>query len=314
MLQERLISGNLIALAIIAVMVADAWLARFLPENWKVAGFSIEYWALHGALCTGLLVTLTALLTRELLAMARAHGFSPLRHATFVFAIGLVIGPYISYNLRETARYYDESWSGFWLAIALGYAFWMQAVRRGTAQVLINIATTMFLVFYAGGLIGFMAKLRMEVGGPEGAVLLLFSVFVMKMTDVGAFFTGMLFGRNKLIPWLSPKKTWEGLIGGIVIAIGAAVGIGRLLVGFAVVPTHAAALQSWWVLPVFGFIMALFSIAGDLAGSLLKRDAQLKDSSRLIPGMGGMLDILDSTLLAAPAAWFFWTRVAWLAD
>ncbi|RMF84108.1 MAG: hypothetical protein D6744_03640 [Planctomycetota bacterium] len=313
-LQQRLISGNLIALAIIALMIADAWLARFLPQDWKVSGFSVEYWALHGALCTALLVTLAALLTRELLAMARAHGFFPLRHATFVFTIGLVVGPYVTYNLRETARYYDESWSGFWLAIALGYAFWMQAVRRGTEQVLVNIATTMFIVFYAGGLVGFMTKLRMEVGGPEGAVLLLFSVFIMKITDVGAYFTGMLFGRTKLIPWLSPKKTWEGLFGGVVVAILAAFGVGKWLAQSGLVAGHARVFESIWLLPLFAVMMALFSIAGDLAGSLLKRDARLKDSSHLIPGMGGVLDILDSTLLGAPAAWFFWTRAAWLAD
>ena len=96
-------------------------------------------------------------------------------------------------------------------------------------------------------------------------------------------------------------------------AVLSAIAVGLSLQAAGLCPRQAAVLSSPFALALFGLLMALLAIAGDLAGSLLKRDAAVKDSSRMIPGLGGMLDILDSPLLAAPAAWLFWTRLATLA-
>jgi len=308
-LRERIIWGGSLAATVLAVCGLDGWLST-RAWTWRVAGVDVGYWLRNGALLTAGTGLLVSLLVRELLHLARLHGFQPLRFESYLFVLGLVVGPYVSFNLRRTAAWYDESLAMLWLAIALGYAFWAQAVRRGTHQVLINLSTTMFIIFYAGGLAGYITRLRMEVGGTAGVVLVLYSMAVVKMTDVGAYFTGLWLGRTKLIPWLSPKKTWEGLFGGLVWAVLCA-----LLVGWAVnrsglVALPAGGLGTPWGLALFGLLMAVFSIAGDLAASLLKRDAALKDSSHMIPGLGGVLDVVDSPLLAAPAAWYFWTRLA----
>jgi phosphatidate cytidylyltransferase len=323
-LRNRLISGFSLAAGIIGLMAVDGWLTGLVLDDrirWNVANLNIGIWLCNGLAPAILVAALTWLLARELITLANARGYRPLRFESQFFALGLVLGPYISYNLRETGFGYDESWGGLWLAIALGYAFWMQAVRRGAENAMGNIAATMFIIFYAGGLGGYLTKLRMEIGslpaidagglaGAEGATVLLLSMFLVKITDVGAFFTGTFLGRNKMIPWLSPKKTWEGLGGGILTAVGFALLLGNACHAIGLLPHFESIVRGQWGLIAIGVLMAAFGTAGDLAASLLKRDAAVKDSSELIPGMGGVLDILDSPLLAAPAAWFFWTRIA----
>lgn len=310
MLHLRLIFGTLLALAVIGVTVLDGAVSAMPGPGWRCFGVSLDHWLLNGALSTLLVLCLAALAVREMLRLARHLGYTPLRFEAYVFAGGLVIGPYVSFNVARSGALYDESWGMLWLALALAVAFLAQAVRRGTERVMGNLATTLLIIVYAGGLLGFMTKLRMEVSGPAGAALLLFSMFIIKMTDVGAYFAGLAFGRHRAVPWLSPKKTWEGFAGGIVTAVLCAVFVGGALAPAEWLSAHRGALAAPGAMFAFGLVMAAFSIAGDLAESLLKRDAAMKDSGTAIPGMGGFLDVLDSAMLAAPAAWFFWTRIS----
>jgi len=135
--------------------------------------------------------------------------------------------------------------------------------------------------------------------------LALFSVLlIVKMADVGAYAIGRMIGRTKMTPILSPGKTWEGACGGVFTACATSWAFfhwaGPWLVpsGF-VEPSAAAALA-------YGAILALAGMAGDLAESMLKRDMQRKDSSTWLPGLGGVLDILDAVLVAAPVGWLCW--------
>lgn len=304
----RLIFGSALALAIIVLISLDGVLAGRPPIHLFVGPVDIGAWLCNGLLCTLVVLTLTMMATRELTRFAQILGMRPLRGETYFFAGGMVVGSYVSFNLQSTADWYDESWGVFWLAIALAYSFCAQAIRRGTGQAFSNLSATMFIILYAGGLAGYMTKLRLEIGGRQGAFLLLFAMFIVKITDVGAFFIGSLIGRTKLVPWLSPKKTWEGLAGGIATAVLCAILVGQALEAGGLV-TFKPPYTSAWGLAAFGAILAIFSVAGDLCASLLKRDAAVKDSSNVIPGMGGVLDVLDSPLLAAPVAWFMLTRV-----
>lgn len=303
MLHLRLIFGSLLALGVIALMATDAWLAAARPIPGTVGD-----WLCNGALCTLLLLTFSILSIRELNDLAKQRGFRPLRFVMYVFTAGMVVSPYIAYNLDAAAPVRGQSWGLFWLSIGLAVAFLLQAVRRGLENVMANLATTMFFTFYVGFL-GFMVRLRMQVGGADGAILLLFSMFVVKITDVGAYFTGRMIGRHKFIPWLSPNKTWEGVVGGVIVGVLCAVLIGSWLSGAGWISRASPALLSPLALAGFGLLMAVFSVSGDLCESLLKRDAAMKDSGNMIPGMGGILDVLDSPLLAAPIAWFFWTQL-----
>ncbi|MFQ5806498.1 MAG: phosphatidate cytidylyltransferase [Phycisphaerae bacterium] len=308
--RQRVISGSLLAAGIIVLLLLDGWLSARVRLWWPVAGIDVGPWLCNGAISTLLVLILSALTAREVTRFVRMAGYRPNRMVVQLFAAGLVIGPYLSFNLRQEADWYDESWGMLWVSIALGVAFLLQALRRGTENAALNVASTIFIIVYTGGLAGYMTRLRMEVGGYQGSAILLFSMFLVKMTDVGAYFTGRLFGRHKLIPWLSPNKTWEGFVGGMLATIVCAVGVGSYLhhAGIATLANGPFAYPGGLI--CFGLLMAVFSVAGDLAASLLKRDAAVKDSGELIPGMGGVLDILDSPLLAAPVAWFFWTRLA----
>ncbi|MFN0135184.1 MAG: phosphatidate cytidylyltransferase [Phycisphaerae bacterium] len=312
MLRQRLIFGTLLAVAVIAGLIADIALARQMGDlpNWSVAGLNLAPFVFNGMFVTLIVWTFTILAVWEMTELARHGGYRPLRFETSFFASGLAVGPWISMNLPAEYVAHNQSWGMFWLALLVGFSFLAQGMRRGTQSVMVNLSTSLFIVFYCGGLAGYMTKLRMEMGGAEATILLLFSIFLVKMNDVGAFFTGLAFGRNKMIPWLSPKKTWEGMIGGVATTVALAIGIGLWLETTGLAPRHGHVLSSWTFLAAFGATMAFFSIAGDLCESLIKRDLDVKDSSRLIPGLGGVLDVLDSPLLAAPAAWFFWTQVA----
>ena len=314
-MRTRLLVGISLAVAITALLLLDGWLSACPPPVWRGPGLNLDLgpWLTNGAICTAVVLVLTVAAAYELTQLARARGHRPFGLTAQVFAAALVIGPYISFNLSPVTGGYDESLGMLWLTIALGFIFLLQAVTRGTENAMENMAFTIFIVFYAGGLAGFITKLRMEVGGSTGVAVLLFSIFLVKMTDTGAYFTGRAWGRHKLIEWLSPKKTWEGFVGGMVTTVVCALAIGTWLHMAGIVRIQERYMSYPWALVVLGLLLGIVSVAGDLCASLLKRDAAVKDSGQVLPGMGGVLDVVDSPLLAAPVAWLFWTRMFHLA-
>ncbi|MFO7869856.1 MAG: phosphatidate cytidylyltransferase [Kiritimatiellia bacterium] len=181
--------------------------------------------------------------------------------------------------------------------------FLRQFPQKHNDKPLVTIGCTLFGIWYVPFLFNFFTRLAFAWDsavsvwriGETGRQLIFYLVVVVKLTDTGAFFTGSLIGRHKLVPRISPKKTWEGLIGGIVAGTTA----GMIFCGAAgfhfgkisILPEQALAL---------GFLLSLAGTAGDLFESLLKRASGAKDSGSVIPGMGGILDILDSLLFAAP--------------
>lgn len=156
-----------------------------------------------------------------------------------------------------------------------------------------------FAFVYLGLMFGFVLALRRE----HSAWVVLGVLAVAKSCDIGAYFTGRALGRHKLIPWVSPGKTWEGLFGGCATSALVAVGfvaLGREHVG----AESPVATMSLWVAAGVGGLLALVAQAGDLLASVLKRDAGIKDSGRSLPGFGGVLDVIDSILLVAPVAYW----------
>lgn len=121
------------------------------------------------------------------------------------------------------------------------------------------------------------------------------SVLTIKSCDIGAYFTGRFIGRHKLILWLSPGKTWEGLVGGMAVSAGMAVALAAWAGGLGVRP-----VLPWWYAAAAGAILGYTGQLGDLFASALKRDAGVKDFAASIPGFGGVMDVADSVLLAGP--------------
>ena len=171
------------------------------------------------------------------------------------------------------------------------------------------MALLLWMTAYLGLLPSFLAQLRwppvsaLEDGAAYNAVATLtLTIFVPKCCDIGAYFTGRLLGRHPMSPVLSPKKTWEGLAGGLLLSAGVAVAINRLL------SVPAPALRGGDVSAIgFGLVVGGIGALGDLAESLLKRDCRRKDASQVVPGFGGVLDVVDSIVFAAPVA-YCWLR------
>lgn len=126
----------------------------------------------------------------------------------------------------------------------------------------------------------------------RGIILVLLAVLVPVGNDTGGYIAGVLFGRHPMAPRISPKKSWEGLVGSLIGGVAVAVAITALLLGLP-----------WWIGAVIGVVLVVVSTCGDLAQSLLKRDLGIKDMGDILPGHGGMLDRLDSVLLAAPTTY-----------
>jgi phosphatidate cytidylyltransferase len=181
------------------------------------------------------------------------------------------------------------------LVLVLALIFLQQHFQLGNDGVLGNCGISCFSLLYLGLLGAFVLGIRID----EGPWAVLMFIFVVKSSDIGAYTFGKLFGKHKLSPRVSPKKTWEGLAGAIVAA--AIVGIAFALV---------LGIMKVWIASIFGACMAAIGQLSDLAESMLKRDAQQKDSSNRVPGFGGILDVIDSLLFAAPVAYAFFGLTA----
>jgi phosphatidate cytidylyltransferase len=181
--------------------------------------------------------------------------------------------------------------------ITVGFLREMYLFREPGAAVP-RLALLVLAVAYLGLFGSFLAQLRWIDADPyRTSLILAATVFVPKCGDIGAFFTGTFLGRHKMTPVLSPKKTWEGFAGGLVASVLVAVGLTFAGDVFRHGVVEAAA---------FGVVVGVAGVLGDLAESLIKRDGQVKDAAKSIPGFGGLLDVVDSILFAAPVSylWF----------
>lgn len=163
-----------------------------------------------------------------------------------------------------------------------------QYLFYGTSGVLANCGVNCFSILYLGLLSGFCVAIRIDFG----LWPLLMFVFVIKSADIGAYSIGTLFGKHKFSPKISPGKSWEGMAGAVAAAVIVAIGFAGI-----------CDIMSLWAAIVFGFCFAFIGQLGDLAESMIKRDAEQKDSANKIPGFGGVLDIIDSPLIAAAFAY-----------
>ena len=164
---------------------------------------------------------------------------------------------------------------------------------------IITAALTVLGLLYVPFLFNFVALLAFMPGHTlENRYLLVYLLSVTKFSDVGAYVIGSLFGRHKMIPRISPGKTWEGFAG----AMGTSLGISVVMTHFlgSRMPQISVADSV-----ILGLLLPLVSVVGDLAESVVKRDASIKDSGKTIPGIGGALDLIDSILFTAPVLYFY---------
>jgi phosphatidate cytidylyltransferase len=285
MLKRRILSGVLMTVFFAGLVVLDGWL-----DGSATAAVGDDK-AVQGTLLTILVAVVQALAAFEFAHLAAAKG------------LRVLLGPAVGGVILLSTAWYWPQWLGiplhacvfFALVFSLLASALTQYRRFGTDGVLANCGVSCLAVLYLGLLAAFLVGIRVDVGLWETLMLM----FVVKFSDVGAFTFGKLFGRHKLSPRVSPGKTWEGLAGAIVVAMG-------ISLVFAV----AFDIMTWlWAL-VFGACFAVIGQLGDLTESMMKRDAQQKDSANRVPGFGGILDVIDSPLVAAPFGYLFFRLVA----
>jgi phosphatidate cytidylyltransferase len=195
---------------------------------------------------------------------------------------------------------------GILVAVLIGGFLWEMAVYRGPGEAVGRVTNAVFTVAYLGALASFLAQLRWlptASASNQAVHALMLTIFVPKCCDIGAYCAGRLFGRHRMTPQLSPKKTWEGAAGGLLLAVVAAVGASY----YGNQPSYFAAKAV-----AFALTVGPAGMFGDLAESLIKREGQKKDASQSVPGFGGVLDVIDSVLFAAPLS-FLWLTTARLS-
>ena len=294
--------GPVFIVGLIALMAVDAWLDTLrLPEGVS-ALFRDRHYLPSGIPLLVFLGVLAALAGWELAAIFRANQINASSRVTSTAA---VVGLVMHYAIPWTT---DAPLATSIMATGLVGMFVVAMLfysrGRNFEGVVAAVGGTMFAMIYIGFMAGFYLALRRW----ESPWLIAAIILTTKSCDIGAYFTGKAIGKHKLIPWLSPGKTWEGLVGGVITSVVVAsllAWLGRgvddievregLAYRYHFAPTYAAAV---------GFLFGVVGQAGDLAASLLKRDAGIKDSSNVIPGFGGFLDVLDSPLIVAPLAYW----------
>jgi phosphatidate cytidylyltransferase len=293
-LKYRLITGPLLIAALLflvwlddrveTVELSDAMSRMFAGRDNPPGGLVI--------FILGLVVA--PLAAKELSAIFRAQGIMT---RTWLTAAAAMAGLVVSYSVPigtdavTAIAIVSTAMCGVFVASLLLFSR-----HRNVEGVVAAAGAVMFTMVYLGLMTGFLLALRRQ----HSAWWIVGVLLVTKSCDTGAYFTGRAIGRHKMIPWLSPGKTWEGLMGGVILAM--------------ITGAVAAWASSQWLSPVdhvpvqvgvlAGIVFGLVGQFGDLTMSLLKRGAGIKDSSRLLPGLGGVLDVLDSPLMVAPVA--FW--------
>ena len=167
-----------------------------------------------------------------------------------------------------------------------------------------SLGAEMIIVSYVGVLLSMTAQLRWVAGSNLGYLALGSLVVATKCGDIGAYTLGRLFGKKKMVPLLSPGKTWMGAWGAV---LGATAGsVAWFQFGSQMFPSSNQLPCDWYWSALFGAVLGVVGLIGDLAESLIKRDVGAKDAPALIPGFGGLLDVLDSILYAGPVAYILW--------
>lgn len=237
------------------------------------------------------IASLTGIGVWEYARLAKAKGLEPATKLMISVAILEVLAFYVSLAYPQ--------WSQLaLLMIVLGFISFFVVHFRNPENALLRVAVEFFSVCYVAIPFSFMMAIlypRTDYG--DGRWWLFYLIAVTKITDVGGYFVGKLFGKHPLAPYLSPRKTVEGALGGFCFATGLSMlfCIWGRLVGWEL---------SFWNAAWMGMVIGVLAQIGDLSESVLKRDASVKDSNT-IPGIGGVLDLLDSILFTSPVVYFF---------
>ena len=260
MIAKRL-SSSLILILLVGVSIAVNWLTNFV-----IIAFSL-------------------LALYEFFTMIEKKDIEIFKY--FGIVVGLTVLLSVSIRFEIT-----RGWELLFITLALLSLMLIQFKRYENSGVIISLSTTIFGVFYIAWFMSFLIKVRYL---SYGVGLLATVILITKVGDIGAYLIGSRFGRHTLISRISPNKTREGFLGGLLFSVLAA------FAGKIFMPPYF----SYPHLFILGLFLGVLGQLGDLSESLMKRDCGIKDSGNIFPGLGGALDCVDSLLFTAPV-FYFW--------
>ncbi|GIW95616.1 MAG: hypothetical protein KatS3mg110_3657 [Pirellulaceae bacterium] len=293
-----------VRLAWAAALITPALLLAVLDYRWGEVAPGIwlyplgaaltllAVWELHG-LCQAVFGSPPALLW----LLAAACPMAAMAVPVYQSLVGLSDEP------LTATRVFGCYLAGQFVGLVLVWIAEMGRFRQPGGQAILRLAGTAWSVVYVTVPLAFLLATRCLASNEQGMFALVTLVVTVKLSDSGAYFVGSTLGRRKLAFYLSPNKTIEGAIGGVVFAVAAVLLLVALIRPWLVPHAKAPHWTGWAVL---GVTLAVAAAAGDLAESLVKRDVQQKDSGRWLPGLGGALDLLDSLLWSAAVNYAFW--------
>ena len=247
--------------------------------------------------CVGLL---------EFYGLVEKRGLVCFKNFGITAGVLLMIGTFLHVTghlgIHESPSRVNDFETSLLILFVLGLCVRQFVSKHNTAGIL-AISTTLFGLMYVPWLLNFIQKINFFPGiNDNGKFYVLYFILVTKFSDTGAYVVGSLIGRHKMIPRISPAKTWEGFGGAIAVATGASLVFTHFLADKmpGMKPLHAI---------ILGIILSCAAVIGDLIESLFKREAGVKDSGNFFPGIGGILDLLDSLLFNAPIMYLYLRHV-----
>ncbi len=231
-------------------------------------------------------VLVTAAILVAVWEMYNAFLHNDIRIARSPLYVVVLVSPTLAYLFGVEAH---MAVFGTFVVVAL-----MWRIRRGTDGFVKDATGSLFVGFYLPFMVGFVMLMLRET---DGIARIVAFIAITVCNDVGGYFAGVLFGKHPIAPQISPKKSWEGFSGSVILAVAVAI------------PLFAVAFDApWWKAAVFGAVMVSTATAGDFIESAIKRDLDVKDMSNILPGHGGLMDRLDSLI---PNAFVAWALLGW---
>ncbi len=250
---------------------------------------------LIGAILWNELSTFSLFLLFSIIGLKEFYTITKSPKTQIPFALALISGGLV-YTLVSAVDVFNMPGVFLSLCIPIGSFFLINELFRKQKRPITNIAYSVFGILYIMipfALLNFLPNIHLGEVGTERRILLAFFVSLWA-NDTGAYLTGRAFGRTKLFERISPNKTWEGFIGGVILSMVAAY-------CFSLFLPQLNTLQ--WI--IFGALIGVFGTLGDLVESMLKRNYKIKDSGNILPGHGGVLDRFDGIFLACPIIFMY---------
>lgn len=281
-LRNRLIFGPIIALVAVSAIAAD-----FI---WQVP---------YGVL--GLVLVAVTIASFEYATLVRPAAPGVQRISTLVCACLLVLAPWLA-TAGFIPQLAELPLPGLIFGISFVWVGLRQFQRYATDHFVANVGATLLGICYLGllpAMLVTLALMQTDDNPMRGHVLLILAIAAVKLGDVTAFFGGRAFGKHKMAPRISPGKTWEGFFASLVGSVGGT----YLFCALAMAAGAQNPFDGWWQAAVWGLILGPVGVLGDLWESGIKRNTEVKDSGKIIPGFGGILDLVDAILLVGPPAY-----------